>query len=233
MPVVNRVRESAGRAFCASKQRQLVQGTYAYMADWDGFGPPQGGTATYTTPNWKWAQYPQALDKYFGFNTPMSGGLIQLKGKARGIEMYYGAAACPSAKPVTDPNNIIQISSPDDGNSNWAFGANGNVLDVGYFHLNPANVSRWYRLTTFRGEDLRVFLFMDCPGRSVAGGGLQINTAMANKRRHLGQGANFAFVDAHVEFIPYDRDLGAFARNSIGKAPYLHTPANAKPVQSR
>jgi prepilin-type processing-associated H-X9-DG protein len=232
LPIVNRAREAANRAACASKQRQLLTGTFAYMANWDGFGPPQGNFTVYSKAAWKWAQYPQALDKYFGFNTPMSGGLIQLKGKAAGIRMYYGADACPSgAAAVTNPGNITQITSPDDTTSNWAFGANSNVLDPGWHIVMPGQESRWYRLTAFRGDDLRVFLFMDCPGRSIGvSPSLPLESSVARKR-HRSEGANFAFVDGHVEFIPYDRDLKTYSTLPGAVPPFLKKPMHAKPIQ--
>lgn len=232
MPTVNRVRESANRTTCAAKQRQLLAGTFAYMTHWDGFGPPQGNSSVYSKAEWKWAQYPQALDKYFGFNTPMSGGLIQLKGKAAGIRMYYGAEACPSGPAtVANPGNIVQISSSDDSTSNWAFGANSNVLDPGWHIVKPGQESRWYRLTTFRGDDLRVFLFMDCPGRSIGPSpSLPLESSLFRKR-HRGEGANFAFVDGHVEFIKYDQDAKTYSTLPGAVAPFLKAPLHAKPIQ--
>ncbi len=250
LPALTAAREAANRTVCAANMRQLVVATFAYMNDFSGYGPPNafqdviqdsknGGNS-----QWAWMQYPQTLNRYLGLKSPADPAfaprdILLIPENSNDARLFYGASGCPSNR-MTRASLAANIISPAEGEQpGWAFAANDNILDPGFFERTPTALKgRYYRLDKLRGNvNGRVVLFLECNFRYVSGGSLtatesQLLSSFNRSQRHRSKGLNFATVSGDVYWAQYTKSSLSPNSRRFNPVPVL-LPVGVLPNQKR
>lgn len=251
LPVVSSAREASYRTACASNMRQLLVATFAYMNDFRGYGPPNayqdviqdsqnGGNS-----QWAWMQYPATLSRYIGIKPQTDPAyaprdILLIPENSPDARLFFGSSGCPSNR-ITSPSPGANVVAPVGEQPGWAFAANDNILDPGFFErTTTAQRGRYYRLDKLRGNvNGRVVLFLESRFRYVSGGSLSatesqvLSPLVANRgRRHRMKGLNFGTVSGDVYWASYRPSSITPSVNRFNPIPVL-VPVNVQATQRR
>ncbi len=207
LPALKGAKEMGKRSVCLSNMRQIYQGCFMYVNDWNGWLPRAGNNADHI----------YYINDYLNQN--LNGGY---KDDVNGILLMgspTGIYSCPSlsAPPQTSPTWGGGTSTATYYLSNYmAAGAYGNGAQNGVAGGWGYNVTSWVWMRRLESIKEKSVIFVEKNWRSVAGNMYQCsigapdstsftiyNNAYAPGWNHGGS-SNFTFKDGHIESYKYN-----------------------------
>ncbi len=207
LPSLQRAQELANRSVCAGNLRKLASACLLYADDWDGYGPPSGDMRS--AANW---YYP--LAPYLGGDRDeciVPDPVKFLQYRKRWI--YYRANGCPSWRSA-GWSGTVSITINNHLNHYGLKPAFSRIaeLELPTQRLLALDHNGW-SINNCRYEDFPPTAVVHC-----VRGHIRHDGTVNIYGRHMGDGLNFAFLDAHVDFrvfIPFEGRFGMFSGPTI------------------